>query len=383
MNDRAIIHYSEIALKGNNRAFFEKTLLFNIQKQSKGFYNKIRRISGRLIAEFEPGVEEELAGSLKKIFGIHHFEFGFETEAEMENMKKEVLKIFKEPHPSSFKVSASRSEKNYPFDSMDIEKELGGVIHEGLRIPVSLSHPESELSVEVVEGRAYFTVNRIEGAGGLPVGCSGKVVSLLSGGFDSPVATIRMMKRGCLPVLVHFHSYPYTTRDSIEKVKKLAEIISTYSPIALRLILIPFADIQRKITEIFSSKFRIIAYRRWMLWMAERIATNNSARALVTGDSVGQVSSQTIENIDTISEIVSLPVLRPLVGYDKDEIIGLSKQYGLYQTSQKPFDDCCSLFVEGSPATKTRIEDIKNIEKDRFDELARMAEEALSKAEIN
>lgn len=371
-----VIHYHEIALKGKNRAFFERALLFNIQKQAGESALKIKRIAGRLIAEYSSKNEEGLIEKLRHVFGTHHFELGVETKADIESMKKTARELFANINPKSFRVSATRSEKKYPFTSHDIEVEVGRVIDQELKIPVGLSNPEINLSIEVVENKAYMSVKRIEGLGGLPIGVSGKVVCLLSNGFDSPVAAIRMMKRGCKPILVHFHSYPNTSSDAIESVKKLAEIISTYSPAPPKLLLIPFADIQNFIVLNVPSALRVVMYRRWMLWIAEQIAINERAHALVTGDSVGQVASQTLENIEAVSEIVSLPILRPLAGHDKEEIINLSKFYGTYETSKLPYDDCCSLFIVGSPKTKVSIPEIKKAE----DPIRRELEEKSIKA---
>ena len=374
----AVIHYHEIALKGKNRAFFERALLNNVQKQTAGAAIKVKRVAGRLIAEYEPEKENELIEGLKRVFGVHHFELGVGTKADMESMKKAARDLFAEIGAKSFRVTATRSEKKYPFTSHDIEVEVGRVIDEELKIPVDLSNPETTLSVEVVEGGAYMSVRRIEGLGGLPVGVSGKVVCMLSNGFDSPVAALRMMKRGCEPILVHFHSYPDTSKDAIESVKKIAGIIAAYAPYPPKLILIPFTDIQKFIVSKIQSSLRVVMYRRWMLYIAEQIAKSKGARALVTGDSVGQVASQTLENIAAVSEISSMPILRPLVGHDKEEIINLSKFYGTHDISKLPYDDCCSLFLQGSPKTNVKVEEIKIVEESIRADLEKLAEKAIS-----
>lgn len=372
-----IVHYHEIALKGKNRAFFEKALLSNIKAQAKGLYASAERISGRLVFYFGNKEKEALAASLKKVFGIHHFEIGMSTDADMDAIKKAAREIFAHKDKKPFRVHASRSEKNYSFTSQDIERDIGAVIFEEFGFPVSLKHPEITLRIEIAEKRAYLLTDRMEGAGGLPVGVSGNVAVLLSSGFDSPVSALLMMKRGCVPILVHFHSYPYTSKDSLENVRKLRDVISGYSPKQLVLHEVPLSDIQQYIVTQASSEFRIVLYRRWMLWIAEHIARKENALALVTGDSVGQVASQTLENIRTISEIATLPILRPLAGLDKEEIIDRAKSYGTYDISKLPYDDCCSLFVERSPRTKTTIEEIKKIEDPMRGALEKKAEEAL------
>lgn len=372
-----MIHYHEIALKGKNRAFFEKALLSNIEAQTRGLHTSAERISGRVVLYFKNEKKEALEASLIKIFGIHHFEIGMSTDAEMDAIKKAAREIFMHKDKKPFRVHASRSEKNYSFTSQDIEKEVGAVIFEDLGFPVSLQRPEIVLKIEIAEKRAYLLTRRIEGAGGLPVGVSGKVAVLLSSGFDSPVSALLMMKRGCVPILVHFHSYPYTSKDSLESVRKLRDVISGYSPKEIVLHEIPLSDIQKYIVTKAPSEFRIVLYRRWMLWIAEHIARKENALALVTGDSVGQVASQTLENIRTISEIATLPILRPLAGLDKEEIIERTKIYGTYDISKLPYDDCCSLFVEGSPRTKTTIEEIKKIEDPMRKELEKRAMHAI------
>lgn len=358
----AIIHYAEIALKGKNRAFFERALFSNIATQARGLCLRVKRISGRMVISFDPEKKEGLQRALLHVFGIHHFFLGRETPAEMETIKRVASEILVGIRVSSFAVRATRSEKSYPFTSHDIEKETGEVIRKETGMKVSLDNPGVVLFIEVAGGNAYMSCERIEGCGGLPVGVSGKVVSLLSSGFDSPVAALLMMKRGCVPEFLHFHSYPHTSKDALESVEKLRDIISRYSPKPLVLYAVPFADMQRFIVEHVPSPLRVVMYRRWMLWIADRLAERIGAAAIVTGDSVGQVSSQTLENIKTISEIASLPILRPLAGFDKEEIIALSKKYGTHDTSKLQFDDCCSLFMEGSPATHTTIEEIKKYE---------------------
>ncbi|MDP2676807.1 MAG: tRNA uracil 4-sulfurtransferase ThiI [bacterium] len=375
-NTCIIAHYHEIALKGKNRAFFEKALLFNIKKQAHGLYISAERVSGRIVIYVKKEKRKELAERLGYVFGVHHIEIGVVTSADADAIKEKAREIFSKKEKAPFRVSASRAEKKYPFTSHDLEKEIGAVIHEEFGFPVSLERPEIILRIEVVEHKAYLLTERVEGLGGLPVGVSGKVIVLLSSGFDSPIASLLMMKRGCIPVLVHFHSYPYTSKDSLENVRKLRDVISEYSPTQLLLHEIPLSDIQQYIVTKAPSEFRIVLYRRWMLWIAERIAEKEKALVLVTGDSVGQVASQTLENIRTVSEIATLPILRPLAGLDKEEIIERAKKYRTYDISKLPYDDCCSLFVEGSPRTKTYIEEIKKIE----DPLRKALEEKALKA---
>ncbi|PIR69236.1 MAG: tRNA 4-thiouridine(8) synthase ThiI [Candidatus Niyogibacteria bacterium CG10_big_fil_rev_8_21_14_0_10_46_36] len=373
-----VVHYHEIALKGKNRAFFEKALLSNIERQAHGLYDSASRISGRIVLCADASQKDALAERLRYVFGIHHIEIGTRAGATMEAIQEEARRVFPEIKKVPFRVTASRAEKNHPFTSQDVEREVGAVIHEEFGFPVSLKNPELVLSIEIVEGHAYLLTERIQGPGGLPVGVSGKVVVLLSAGFDSPIAALYMMKRGCVPALVHFHSYPYTSKDSLENVRHMRDALSRYAPSSLALLEVPLSDIQQYVVTKAPSALRIVMYRRWMLWMAERVARMQKAHALVTGDSIGQVASQTLENIETISEIATLPILRPLAGLDKEEIIERAKQYGTYDISKLPYEDCCSLFVEGSPRTKTTIEEIKKIEDPIRKELEEKAAYALS-----
>jgi len=244
---------------------------------------------------------------------------------------------------------------------------------------VDLEHPELTCWIEIVEKYALIYVDRVEGPGGLPVGTSGKVVVLLSGGIDSPVAAWKMVKRGCTPIFVHFHSFPYTNKESQEKARQIAQLLSFYS-LRSKLYLIPFAEVQRQIMVETPADTRVILYRRYMMRLAEQIARREKARVLVTGDSVGQVASQTIENIDVISRAVTMPILRPVIGDDKLEIVAVAKRIGTYEISILPDQDCCSLFVPKHPETKAKLPEVENSET-RLD-VAETMKAALESAEV-
>lgn len=375
-----VVHYHEIALKGKNRAFFEKALVFNLRAALEGDA-AVSRIGGRILVEcgMDAGKMREKLG---KVFGVKYFAFAKESAAQMDNMKRASLEVLDKSYPPDFRIEASRADKNYPFTSEDLMREVGAFVKEQTGMAVRLKHPAITVFIEVAEGRAFIYSEKIPGAGGLPVGAAGKVVALMSSGFDSPVAALRMMRRGCEAIFVHFHSYPYTARDSMENAEKLAGIISCYSPRPIKLYLVPFLELQEHIVKSAPPALLTIMYRRWMLKIAEEIARREGALALVTGDSVSQVASQTLENILTVSEAVSMPILRPFAGFDKEEIIAEAVRYGTYEISSRPYGDCCNLFTAGSPATRSRLIDVKKAEDRVGGELKALADKALSAAEI-
>ena len=262
---------------------------------------------------------------------------------------------------------------------MEINQRVGAYVKERSGAKVDLENAELTCWIEIVEKYALLYVERLAGPGGLPVGTSGKVVVLLSGGIDSPVAAWKMIKRGCTPVFVHFHSFPYTNKESQEKTKQIARLLSEYA-LRAKLYLVPFADVQRHIMVDTPLDTRVILYRRYMLRLAQEIAHREKARLLVTGDSVGQVASQTIENIDVISRAVSMPILRPLIGDDKLEIVHVARKIGTYDISIQPDQDCCSLFVPKHPETKANSVEIEKSET-RLDVAAAM-NAAMESAEV-
>jgi thiamine biosynthesis protein ThiI len=376
-----VVHYSEIALKGKNRAYFEEALVSAIKKMLANFSPSVKKITGRILVECS-GNLDGIAEILACVFGVKYFSFARVVMAEIAAMKEAAAELFAERQPDSFRITASRSEKNYPFTSQDIAVAVGAHLFENFGTRVDLHHPALDIHIEAVEGRALVYGEKIPGPDGLPFGVSGKIVSLISGGFDSPVASWRMMRRGCRPVFVHFHSYPQTGRESIENVERIVAALARFAPEPLTLHLVPFLDIQKFIVLKAPLKYAIILYRRAMLRLAETIALRENAKALVTGDSVGQVASQTLDNIAAISAAVKMPILRPLAGNDKEEIIALARRIGTHDLSAKPFDDCCSLFTAGSPETHAKLAEIEAIEAPLLEGLAALYEKALAATEI-
>lgn len=371
-----LIHYQEIALKGKNRHFFVKRLIDNLNKATKGLGVKdIREVTGRIIMQLSSGADEtQLRDRISKVFGIANFSFVSKTTNDIDVLKEAVLADVKKSKLNfkSFRVRTSRGYKEYPLTSMDVDRIIGGPVKEATNSRVDLKNPELTIFIEILLKDACFYIEKLPGQGGLPVGTSGKVVCLLSGGIDSPVAAYRLMKRGCSVIFVHFHSYPYQSKISQEKAGDIVDVLS-YFQNSSRMYLIPFGDIQQEIVLNAPAKYRVVLYRRMMMRIAQAIAFKEKALALVTGDSLGQVASQTLENMSTIEDAVKLPVFRPLIGMDKIEIIDKAKAIGTYDISIIPDQDCCQLFIPKNPATRTGISEIEKVEQGLdIDKLIRM-----------
>lgn len=364
-----LIHYQEIALKGKNRYFFVNRLIENLKKATEGLGVKdAREVNGRIIMELSPDAQEiKLKGRISKVFGIANFSFVRRISNDIDVIKEAVLSDImaditaKKSDFKSFMIRTTRGYKEYPLTSMDIDRIVGALIKESTNSKVDLTNPELTIFIEILLKDACFYTEKIKGPGGLPVGTGGRVVCLLSGGIDSPVAAHRMMKRGCSVIFVHFHSYPYQSKTSQEKVEDITEVLGQYQN-SSRLYLIPFGDVQQEVVLNAPAKYRIVLYRRLMLRIAYEIARKEGALALVTGDSLGQVSSQTLENMSTIENAVNLPVFRPLIGMDKIEIIDQAKAIGTYDISIIPDQDCCQLFIPKNPAIRTGVTEIENVE---------------------
>jgi len=347
-----IIHFHEINLKGNNRGWFESHLQNNVTSTLKGLkYYKIRKIFGRLVIELDQDSDAEAIESrLAVVFGIANYVVAWEVEAELNAIKAGLEFLIAQGDFQSFKMDSRRATKNFPLNSQQLNEQLGAFVQQQTDADVRLSKPDRTFFVEIVEDRAFLYLRKIPGAGGLPSGTGGRVLCLLSGGIDSPVAAYRLMRRGCRVFYVHFHSFPHTSVESQDKVRRILKILSRFQRQS-RLFLAPFADVQREIVAYAPPPLRVVLYRRFMVRIAQAIAEKEKAKALVTGDSLGQVASQTLENIQTISGVCTLPILRPLIGSDKEEIIEIARKIGTYDTSIQADQDCCSLFVPRHPET--------------------------------
>lgn len=358
-----LCHYHEIGLKKGNRSFFEKRLLQNILLTLSGLpFKEARRISGRLIVELLPESPiKEIGERLQKVFGIVWCSPAWLSEQELGLLQQNLWKLVQEREFESFKIQSRRAQKTFPLNSPQLNESLGTFILERCGKRVDLETPELTCYVDIVERYAFLYFEKLKGVKGLPVGASGRVVVLLSGGIDSPVASYKILKRGCQAVFVHFHSYPHTSAESQEKVRQLVTLLSQYQ---FRSVLyrVPFAEVQRQIVAFTPPSTRVIFYRRFMLRLAQQIASREGCLALVTGDSIGQVASQTLENLSVISESVRFPILRPLVGEDKEDIIEVARRIGSYPISILPEVDCCSLFVPRHPETRAGQIGINRIE---------------------
>lgn len=349
-----VVHHHEIGLKGKNRGYFEKHLLRNVRLTLKGLLpqNAVTGGFGRFIIYIDPNQEvtNEVIGRLKKVFGLSNICFGFETGQSIEEFNSIAESLLIEKSFSTICVKTSRANKAYPKTSVEVNKEVGAFLCSRFNVRANLSQPDETIYIEIVDKLAYVYLSKIPGAGGLPAGVSGRVVSLISAGFDSPVASYKIMKRGAYVVYVHFHSYPFVSHNSIDQVKKILELLTQYQYFS-KLYLVPFAECQQDIVLKTPAPLRVILYRRMMVRVAERIATNEKANALVTGESLGQVASQTLRNIRVINNAAKLPILRPLVGSDKEEIIDVARKIETYDICKEPYDDCCSFLTPRNPET--------------------------------
>ncbi len=382
MKKIAIIHYHEIALKGQNRDFFEKALVENLKKSLADNYEKVERFYGRVIVFLKDDFKKrDIESKIKKVFGVANFSFGFLGSLDLPDLSEQIFNSLEKKDPNTFRITAKRSDKSYPKNSQEIAKELGSILYYKFkeRSKVDLKKPELNCFVEITENGALFYFEKKAGFGGLPVGTAGKVLSLISSGFDSPVASWKIMRRGAKVLFVHFHSYPYTNKASYENVKSIVEKLNEYQ-FGSKVFFVPFVDVQKEVSAKCDSSYRVVLYRRFMLKIAERIAKREGAKALVTGDSLAQVASQTLDNMSVISESVSMPILRPLVGENKEDIIELSETIETYQFSSQPYEDCCSLFLPKHPETHADIKKVLELEKNL--DVEKMINDAISKIEI-
>lgn len=353
--DQILIRYGELALKGKNRTHFERTLMDNMKQELKPFPNiKLNKTFGRMMIELNDTPPEDIIEVLKHIFGIHSFSLALKVDNDLDAIQKGALKALKDGHAGAktFKVSARRAHKNFPIPSQQLNHLIGSYILTNTEnITVNVHEPDVEIKVEVRETSTYITCGNIYGAGGLPVGTAGKVMLMLSGGIDSPVAGYLTLKRGVRIEAVHFHSPPFTNERAKEKVKDLTKILTKYGG-NIRLHLVPFTELQTLIHEKVPDKYEMTIMRRMMLRICEKLAIKNNALAIATGESLGQVASQTLHSMNAINEVTNLPILRPLVTMDKLEVIAIAQNIGTYETSILPFEDCCTIFLP--PQTKTR-----------------------------
>jgi thiamine biosynthesis protein ThiI len=358
-----VVHYQEIALKGRNRPWFITRLVRNLRLALSDLdVVSVRPLIGRIEIVLGPGAPwPEIRERLGRLPGIANFSIATRVPAEIDVLAEGIIRDLADAPPRSFRIAARRSDKRFPIPSPDIERQLGARVQQAFGWPVQLDHPELVIRVQVLHDEAFYYFDRHRGPGGLPTGASGRVLCLLSGGIDSPVAAWRMMRRGCTVQFAHFHGQPYTSATSQQKVREIVALLAQRQ-LRARLHMVSFGDLQRQVVLAVPPALRVVVYRRLMLRIAEGIARSVSAKALVTGDVVGQVASQTIENLAVVEAASSMLLLRPLVGADKEEITAEAERIGTFATSVIPDEDCCTLFTPRHPVTRARLEEIEAAE---------------------
>ena len=388
--DTILCHYAEVGLKIGNRGFFENWLKQNIKASLLTVIKKqdfdIKKIHGRILVELNTDItksKDNITRVLTYTFGLAYFAFAKTISQDIRLIREESLLALNESQYDTFKIKTRKPDHRFILSAQQVNEDVGAFVLSKINKTVKLNHPDITCYIDIVQGVVYIYTEKIIGPGGLPTGVNGKVVGLLSAGIDSPVASILAMKRGASVILVHFHSVPITNEDSIEKVKKLIEVLKRYQS-RIHLYLVSLAPIQKEILVKTKEKFRILLYRRVMLRIAEIIAKKEKAKALITGESLGQVASQTLGNIAAIESVSAIPVLRPLIGMDKQEIMDLAKQYGTYDISILPDQDCCSLFVPKNPATNAKKKYLEHEENNlHLDDLIEEAIDSVKYININ
>lgn len=378
------ISYGELALKGLNRRYFEDQLISNIKRAIKDLgYEKIYKEQGKLYIEANEDDFPQMINRLKKVFGLVNISPCIRTEKNIEDIEKAAIEIMKEKTKNqaikTFKVESKRADKTFPIKSPGLSSKIGGVILKNFSdLTVDVHKPDTILYIDIKQ-KAYIYTERIKGYGGLPVGTNGKALLLLSGGIDSPVAGFMMAKRGVEISAVHYHSYPFTSERSEEKVKELASILSRYTG-KIKMFSVNILEIQKEINAKCKENEMTILSRRFMMRIAEKIALREGIHGLITGESLGQVASQTIQSLSVTNAAVNLPVFRPLIGLDKLDIVEIAKDIETYETSILPYEDCCTVFLPKHPVTKPKLEDI--IKSEELLEVDSLIERALENMKV-
>lgn len=354
--DTVLIRYGELSTKGKNRKDFITKLFHNVKYALRDYPNlTYQKTHDRIYVKLTDEPTEEIKDKLQRVFGISSFSFTEKVNSDIETIKQTCLRIASESDKKTFKMMTKRHDKSFPMVSDEINRACAGNILHNTDLLVDVHHPELLIRVEIHEKYTYITSDKIKGAGGYPAGINGKVLLLLSGGIDSPVAAYELMKRGLFVEAIHFASPPYTSEAAKNKVLQLAEMMSEYQG-SMRVHIINFTDLQLQIYKTAGDPYAVTLMRRMMYRLAETLAKQTHCLALGTGESVGQVASQTLESIACINETITMPVLRPLVCFDKVEIIDLARKIGTYETSILPFEDCCTIFDPKNPVTHPNSE---------------------------
>jgi thiamine biosynthesis protein ThiI len=372
LNNIILLRYGELFLKGNNKAFFERQLRENIRHALSDFNVRFSCERSRYtVSNYNPLDEGFIVSALKRVFGLHSLSIAKEIDSEPATIFQECVKLLSLERAKTFRITTNRADKRFPYDTMQMNREAGAYVLENVpSVRVDLHNPELNINIDIREnGKTFVFSKTVQCAGGMPVGSAGRGLLMLSGGIDSPVAGYMMMKRGLRLDALHFASPPYTSESAKQKVIDLAGVLKRYNGTCgtsdsprnknadcFCLHIVPFTKIQEEIRDKCSEKYAVIIMRRIMMKIANMIAKNKNCRALITGEALGQVASQTLESITVTDSVSRLPVLRPLIGFDKEEIITISKQMDAYNISIRPHDDCCTVFVPKHPVTKPCIE---------------------------
>ncbi len=381
MDKVIIVRYCEIHLKGNNRGFFERIFAENMEKALKGVKHEIRKQSGRYVIEsFAESDVEDIVRRLKKVFGVHTLSIALKVNTSLDQIFEAVKTVA--PKSGTFKIDTHRADKSFPHNSMQINAEIGGrLLDLNSNLRVDVHNPQAVIGIDLREnGTSLVFSELVDGVGGMPVGTAGKGMLLISGGIDSPVAGYMMAKRGMKIDCIHFHSYPYTNMQAREKVEELASVLAEYS-CGTTLNVIKVTHIQEEIHKKCNGDYMVTLLRRFMMRIAERLAGKCGAQCIITGESLGQVASQTIEGMTSSGSVVqNLPILRPLCGFDKNEIIERSRAMGAFEISIRPYEDCCTVFLPKHPVIHPKHSDVL-AEEAKLDVEA-LIEEAISTLEV-
>ncbi|MBO1199567.1 tRNA 4-thiouridine(8) synthase ThiI [Staphylococcus simiae] len=363
--DHLLVRYGELTLKGSNRKKFVNQLRDNVHRSLKGldgFLVKGKR--DRMYIELQEHADiNEIIQRLSKIFGIKSISPVIKIDKELETINQAAVSFAQQFETNStFKIDVKRTDKNYPMDTYELQREIGGAVLSNVDdITVNVKKPDHEIRVEVRLDAIYMYVDVVAGAGGLPVGTGGKTLLMLSGGIDSPVAGVEVMKRGVTIEAIHFHSPPFTSEQAKEKVIELTRILAErVGPIKLHIV--PFTELQKQVNKVVHPRYTMTSTRRMMMRVADKLVHKIGAYAIVNGENLGQVASQTLQSMYAINSVTSTPVLRPLLTYDKEEIIVKSKDIGTFETSIQPFEDCCTIFTPKNPVTEPNFDKVVQYE---------------------
>ena len=375
-----IVRFGEMSTKGKNKRDFVFRLAHSIRLNLRDYEDDYEMVirHDHIYLNIKNKIDN-LVDILKEISGMYSFSLALKIDADLENIKEEALNIFKESEGKTFKIHARRIDKSYPFLSDEINRTIAGVILKNTDKTVDVHNPDITLDIEIRDDGAYLFTTTIKGMGGYPSGSTGKCLMMLSGGIDSPVASYLLIRRGIEITCIHFAAPPYTNSGVIDKLEDLLHTLNKYQP-KIRLFIVPFTKIQEKIYEISTEGYPITIMRRVMYRIASRLATRLRIPCLATGESVGQVASQTLDSLNVINEVTNMAVLRPLCTYDKVDIIKISEKIGTYEISIRPFEDCCTIFAPVKPKTSPHLDECKHIES-KFD-FEPLIEEALNNLDV-